>query len=416
MAAAASIPNLATNIIGSVITHDDIGIGAVVGSSFFNVLFIPGAFGLAVSKKIELTPWPVIRDTSAYIISAIVLAVIIWDREVYWYESLVLLLMYVLYIVFLIFSDRVQAFCEKICRCCGCCKPKDTEKVGLVSDANKKYGLSGDGQNNWVTIGVKNPSIEDIRSSVEEEEAKMDLENSQQLSHNMHDQSCQTEKMKSNASTSSEESFDDSSYHSIMTFPKGKFKRLAWIVMLPSTLVIFFLIPDFQRPGCWRNVHYLTLIMSVLFIGGISYVLVWMISLIGETFGIPSSIMGMTLLAAGGSLPDCLNSVFAAKKGYGDMAFSNAIGSNMFDILFCLSVPWLIDYLFIEKNEPVPLYANMTLVSVFLLSSGVLVLVTLVATNFKINKKMATFFIVVYICFIIFDCAIELKTALPPCQ
>lgn len=418
MAAAASIPNLATNIVGSVITHDDIGIGAVVGSSFFNVLFIPGAFGLAVVKQVELTPWPVIRDSVAYIVSSVVLALVIWDREVHWYESLSLLLLYIVYLIFLMFSDKCKSLFENCSPCFKCCKRKDSEKVGLVSSAIKSYGLAREGnmgEDKIIGLGgeikVRNPSIEDIRK-IDEEENKEPVKEEGQAA-TFHDVSAQTEKQA--IKDTSEEYIDDGKYRSIMSFPKGKFERLAWIIMLPATLVIFLLIPDFKRPGCCRNVHFLTLTMSVVFIGGISYVLVWMISLIGETFGIPSSIMGMTLLAAGGSLPDCLNSVFAARKGYVDMAFSNAIGSNMFDILFCLSVPWLIDYLFIEVREPVPIYANMTLVAIFLLTSGVIVLTATAATGFKINKKMAVFFIITYVCFIILDCAIELETELPPC-
>lgn len=98
------------------------------------------------------------------------------------------------------------------------------------------------------------------------------------------------------------------------------------------------------------------------------------------------------------------------------MAFSNAIGSNMFDILFCLSVPWLLDFLFIEVRQPVPIYANMTLVTIFLLTSGVLVLVCTAAGGWTINKKMSVFFIFAYICFIVIDCVIDLRTTLPPCE
>lgn len=36
--------------------------------------------------------------------------------------------------------------------------------------------------------------------------------------------------------------------------------------------------------------------------------------------------------------------------GYGDMAVSNAVGSNVFDILICLGLPWLIQTTIIDAG------------------------------------------------------------------
>lgn len=38
------------------------------------------------------------------------------------------------------------------------------------------------------------------------------------------------------------------------------------------------------------------------------------------------------------------------KEGYGDMAVSNAVGSNVFDILICLGLPWLIQTTIIDAG------------------------------------------------------------------
>ena len=45
-----------------------------------------------------------------------------------------------------------------------------------------------------------------------------------------------------------------------------------------------------------------------------SYIMVWMVTLIGYTFGIPDSVMGVTFLAAGTSVPDCYSSIHAARN------------------------------------------------------------------------------------------------------
>merc|ERR1712057_70754 len=63
---------------------------------------------------------------------------------------------------------------------------------------------------------------------------------------------------------------------------------------------------------------------------------------IGNTLGIPSVIMGLTVLAAGTSVPDLLTSVIVAKRGLGDMAVSSSIGSNIFDLCMGLPLPWFL--------------------------------------------------------------------------
>lgn len=52
--------------------------------------------------------------------------------------------------------------------------------------------------------------------------------------------------------------------------------------------------------------------------------------------------MGLTFLAAGTSVPEAVSSVIVTKQGHGAMGISNSIGSNTFDILLCLGLPWFI--------------------------------------------------------------------------
>lgn len=56
------------------------------------------------------------------------------------------------------------------------------------------------------------------------------------------------------------------------------------------------------------------------------------IYLVGECFNVPPEVMGLTFLAAGTSIPDLITSVLVARKGFGDMAVSSSVGSNIFDV------------------------------------------------------------------------------------
>ena len=132
----------------------------------------------------------------------------------------------------------------------------------------------------------------------------------------------------------------------------------------------------------------LSFFISVTWICLYSYVMVWMITIIGFTFGIPDTVMGLTFIAAGVSVPDCLSGVAVVKEGHGDMAISNAIGSNVFDILMCLGLPWFLQTCIIQPGSVVKvvhkgiLYSTLTLFTtvVFLIGASH-------ANNWKMDKR-----------------------------
>ena len=58
----------------------------------------------------------------------------------------------------------------------------------------------------------------------------------------------------------------------------------------------------------------------------------------------PQPVMGIVVLAVGTSIPDALGSMIVARQGEADMAIANAVGSNVFDILLGLGLPWFLSY------------------------------------------------------------------------
>ena len=55
-------------------------------------------------------------------------------------------------------------------------------------------------------------------------------------------------------------------------------------------------------------------------------------------FGVRQSVIGLTIVAGGTSLPELATSVVAARKGQSALAIGNAIGSNVFNILLILGL------------------------------------------------------------------------------
>uniref|UniRef100_A0A674D8S6 Sodium/calcium exchanger membrane region domain-containing protein n=2 Tax=Salmo trutta TaxID=8032 RepID=A0A674D8S6_SALTR len=76
MAAGSSAPELFTSLIGVFITKGDLGVGTIVGSAVFNILFIIGICGIFAGQPISLSWWPLLRDSLYYILSILMLMLI----------------------------------------------------------------------------------------------------------------------------------------------------------------------------------------------------------------------------------------------------------------------------------------------------------------------------------------------------
>ncbi len=102
--------------------------------------------------------------------------------------------------------------------------------------------------------------------------------------------------------------------------------------------------------GDARKSYVRAFFVSIALIGLISYVLVEMAVVFADALHIPPVIVALTLLAAGTSVPDLFASVIVARQGRGSMAIANAVGSNIFDILVGLGLPWLLALVLLKEK------------------------------------------------------------------
>merc|ERR1711934_876521 len=92
--------------------------------------------------------------------------------------------------------------------------------------------------------------------------------------------------------------------------------KVAFVLCLPLSL-FFCLIPDCRPPGQEKYAVY-TFFGSIFVVGLLAINMVELATIFGDTLGIPTVVMGLTILAAGTSVPDLLSSVIVAKQGEGD--------------------------------------------------------------------------------------------------
>merc|ERR1711997_986777 len=112
-------------------------------------------------------------------------------------------------------------------------------------------------------------------------------------------------------------------------------------VIWPWTKLFHCTLPSPEGSFVTRHI-YLAILAIVAWLGLLTFFVVDCSEKIGECFGIPGNLLGITLLAIGSSLPDCISSVIVARQMKIDMAVSNAFGSNVFDVNLCVGFSFLL--------------------------------------------------------------------------
>jgi K+-dependent Na+/Ca+ exchanger-like protein len=155
------------------------------------------------------------------------------------------------------------------------------------------------------------------------------------------------------------------------------------------------LIPDAAKN---QNRTIPVFLLSLFLIGFCSYLMVFAGERLAIDLGLSPTIVALTILAGGTSIPEMISSAIVSRKGHGDMAIANAIGSNIFDILISLGLPVLIFTLFIGDLTDVG-SANIGS-SVFLLFVTLIVIALLAAQKFKATKQFGYFLIFLYVVYV----------------
>ncbi|XP_025021549.1 sodium/potassium/calcium exchanger 3 [Python bivittatus] len=493
MAAGSSAPELFTSVIGVFITKGDVGVGTIVGSAVFNILCIIGVCGLFAGQIVALSSWSLLRDSMYYTCSVAALILFIYDEKVAWWESLILVLMYIIYILIMKFNANLQHMFERRTKNVtnmvnglanntemddnsNCDATVVLLKKGnfyrkasvimvdeLLSAYPHQLSFSEAGLRIMITshfpprtrlsmasrmlinerqrlinsrvytngeseIAIKVPlkhtmengsglsntanrSANGTRRDEEAAEGGNETENENDDNENNENDEEEEEE---------EEDDDDQGPYTPFDPPSGIIEIIKWLFTWPLSLLLYFTVPNCNKPY-WEKWFLVTFASSTLWIAAFSYMMVWMVTIIGFTLGIPDVIMGITFLAAGTSVPDCMASLIVARQGMGDMAVSNSIGSNVFDILIGLGLPWSLQTLAVNYGSVIRLNSRGLIYSVGLLLASVFVTVFGVHLNkWKLDKKLGFVCLSLYGIFLCFSIMTEFNVFtfvnLPMCR
>ncbi|XP_043343088.1 sodium/potassium/calcium exchanger 2 isoform X4 [Cervus elaphus] len=445
MAAGGSAPELFTSLIGVFIAHSNVGIGTIVGSAVFNILFVIGMCALFSREILNLTWWPLFRDVSFYIIDLIMLIIFFLDNFIMWWESLLLLTAYFGYVVFMKFNVQVERWVKQMINRNKVVKvtaPEAQPKSSTARDKDEQTlpvkprlqrgGSSASLHNSLMRNSIFQLMIHTLDPLAEElgsygklkyydtmtEEGRFREKAS--ILHKIAKKKCQVdenerqngaanhvEKIELPNSTSTEVEMTPSSdasepvqngnlSHSIeaaeaqttetgedeedqplsLAWPSDPRKQVTFLIVLPIVFPLWITLPDVRKP-------------------------------VGETIGISEEIMGLTILAAGTSIPDLITSVIVARKGLGDMAVSSSVGSNIFDITVGLPLPWLL-FTVIHRFQPVAVSSNGLFCAIVLLFIMLLfVILSIALCKWRMNKVLGFIMFGLYFVFLVVSVLLE---------
>ncbi|XP_062947699.1 sodium/potassium/calcium exchanger 1 isoform X4 [Cynocephalus volans] len=449
MAAGGSAPELFTSLIGVFISHSNVGIGTIVGSAVFNILFVIGTCSLFSREILNLTWWPLFRDVTFYIFDLIMLILFFLDSLIAWWESLLLLLAYILYVFTMKWNKQIELWAkEQISR-------RPVAKVMALGDLSKEdvAGADGPGEvtgEEGVAPGAgdtgENSGGETQPRGTGEIEAEEKSDNGNegereiQGDGEMEGDEGETEGQESHAENEGEAKSDEKGVDGdgggdggdsdeeeeeeeeeeedddeeeegneeplSLDWPETRQKQAIYLFLLPIVLPLWLTVPDVRRQES-RKFFVITFLGSIVWIAMFSYLMVWWAHQVGETIGISEEIMGLTILAAGTSIPDLITSVIVARKGLGDMAVSSSVGSNIFDITVGLPVPWLL-FSLIHGLRPVPVSSNGLFCAIVLLFLMLLFVISSIALcKWRMNKILGFVMFLLYFVFLIISVLLE---------
>ena len=147
-------------------------------------------------------------------------------------------------------------------------------------------------------------------------------------------------------------------------------------------------------------------VQLLLILGGLGLLIVgsnWLVDssvAFARAFGVSDLVIGLTIIAAGTSMPELATSVLAAIRGEREIAIGNIVGSNTFNVLGCLGVSGLIGSDGLAVSAPVLRF------DIWVMAAVALACLPVFIAGREIGRAKAMLFIayyVAYVAYLIFD-------------
>lgn len=143
----------------------------------------------------------------------------------------------------------------------------------------------------------------------------------------------------------------------------------------------------------WKSLLFIVIGAVGIILGG--DVVVDSASNIAAKFGMSQTLIGLTIVSVGTSLPELVTSIVAARKNEVDMALGNAIGSNVFNILFVLGIAGAI--------SPMA-FLNENVIDIVILLVFSLIVWLFAWTKKEIKRGEGLIMVLLYVLYVVYIC------------
>lgn len=136
----------------------------------------------------------------------------------------------------------------------------------------------------------------------------------------------------------------------------------------------------------WKSLLFAGIGLAAVVFGG--DMVVDNVSLIAKAWGMSDTLVGLTIVAVGTSLPELVTSITASKKGDSGIALGNAVGSCLFNILFILGIA--------STLTPINAVPELIIDTAILIAVTILILIV-AKTDKKTNRAEGIICVLAYI-------------------
>ncbi len=150
---------------------------------------------------------------------------------------------------------------------------------------------------------------------------------------------------------------------------------------------------EIQIMPVWKSLLFIVIGAVGIILGG--DVVVDSASNIAAKFGMSQTLIGLTIVSVGTSLPELVTSIVAARKNEVDMALGNAIGSNVFNILFVLGIAGAI--------SPMA-FLNENVIDIVILLVFSLIVWLFAWTKKEIKRGEGLIMVLLYVLYVVYIC------------
>ncbi|MEQ8292420.1 MAG: calcium/sodium antiporter [Roseovarius sp.] len=113
---------------------------------------------------------------------------------------------------------------------------------------------------------------------------------------------------------------------------------------------------------------------------------------LAQRFGMPEEVIGLTIVAIGTSMPELVTSVIAARKGQGDVAFGNVVGSNIFNILGILGITAIV--------SPLAVPESIAGFDIWVMLAATVVFLVFARTGWRVGRREGAALVTAYVVYI----------------